>query len=494
MLLEVKNINKAFPGVQALDEVSFILNEGEVHALVGENGAGKSTLMNIISGVFKPDSGEIKINGNKIEINSPKHSLKLGISMIYQEISLVPELSIAENIFIDKIPRIKSSPLVDWKKLYEDTSRVLEKVKLAKNPKDKALNLSVGQQQMIQLAKAIARDSKIIILDEPTASITEADTKILFEIIQKFKSEKKSIIYISHRLEEIFNIADRVTVLRDGKYIETLNIKDTNKDEIISKMVGRYLKNMFPDRNAKLGNDILRVNGLTKESMLENVDFNLREGEIVGVYGLMGSGRTELALALFGVYPIDSGDIFINNKKVKIKSPRDAMRLGIGYLSEDRKDKSIFPILNVKENITIANLNKYKGILFINNKKEIEESKRFIEKLSIKVSSFGQKIMNLSGGNQQKVIVSRLLAVAPKILILDEPTRGIDVGAKAEIHSFIENLTENNVAILFISSDLPEVIGISDRIIVMRENTIAGIFPGNQQTDEETLLRAASPN
>ena len=494
MLLEVKKISKAFPGVQALDEVSFTLIEGEVHAIVGENGAGKSTLMNIISGVLKPDKGEININGNKIEINSPKQSLMLGISMIYQEISLIPELSIAENIFIDKMPRIKSSSLVDWKKLYKDTARVLEKVKLDKNPKDKVSNLSVGQQQMLQLAKAIARDSKIIILDEPTASITEADTKILFEVIKKFKSEKKSIIYISHRLEEIFNVADRVTVLRDGKYIDTINIKDTNKDEVISKMVGRYLKNMFPDRNTRVGRDILRVENLNKYNMFKNISFDLKEGEIVGVYGLMGSGRTELALALFGVYPIDSGDIFINNKKVKIKSPKNAMKLGIGYLSEDRKDKSIFPILNVKENITIANLRKYSGCLFINNKKEIEESKKFIKILSIKVSSLSQKLMNLSGGNQQKVIVSRLLAFAPKILILDEPTRGIDVGAKAEIHSLIENLTENNVAILFISSDLPEVIGISDRIIVMRENTVAGIFPGRHQTDEETLLRAASPN
>ena len=494
MLLEIKNISKSFPGVQALEDVSLDLMEGEVHAVVGENGAGKSTLMNIISGVLKPDNGEIKINGEKFEINTPKQAISLGISMIYQEISLVPGLSIAENILIDKIPRIKSSPLVDWKKLYNDAEKVLKEVSLKQNPRTKALNLSIGQQQMMQLAKAVARDSKIIILDEPTASITESDTKVLFEVIRRFKSQKKSVIYISHRLEEIFEIADRVTILRDGKYIGTLNIGATNKDEIIAKMVGRYLKQMFPDRQAEVGEEILRVHGLTKEDVLDNIDFSLREGEIVGVYGLVGSGRTELALSLFGVYPIDSGDIFVNNKKAKIKSPRDAIKLGMGYLSEDRKDKSIFSILNVKENITISSLNKYRGIFFVSNKKEIEESKKFIDKLRIKISSVGQKIMNLSGGNQQKVVVSRLLAVSPKILLLDEPTRGIDVGTRAEIHSLIESLAENKVAILFISSDLPEVIGISDRIMVMRAGKIAGIFPGQQKTDEQTLLKVASPN
>ena len=321
MLLETKNISKSFPGVKALENVSLNLREGEVHALVGENGAGKTTLMNIISGVLKPDGGEIKINGKKVEINTTKQALSLGISMIYQEINLVPILSIAENIFIEKIPRIKTSPIVNWKKLYDETEKVLKEVSVNENPRIKALYLSIGQQQMIQLAKAIARDSKIIIMDEPTSSITELDTKVLFKVIKKFKSQKKSIIYISHRLEEIFDIADRVTILRDGKYIDTLNIKDTNEEEIISKMVGRYLGQMFAQRKAKIGDEILSVHGLTRDGVLDNINFSLREGEIVGVYGLIGSGRTELALSLFGVYPIESGEIFINNKKVKIESP-----------------------------------------------------------------------------------------------------------------------------------------------------------------------------
>ena len=493
MLLETKNISKSFPGVKALENVSLNLREGEVHALVGENGAGKTTLMNIISGVLKPDGGEIKINGKKVEINTTKQALSLGISMIYQEINLVPILSIAENIFIEKIPRIKTSPIVNWKKLYDETEKVLKEVSVNENPRIKALYLSIGQQQMIQLAKAIARDSKIIIMDEPTSSITELDTKVLFKVIKKFKSQKKSIIYISHRLEEIFDIADRVTILRDGKYIDTLNIKDTNEEEIISKMVGRYLGQMFAQRKAKIGDEILSVHGLTRDGVLDNINFSLREGEIVGVYGLIGSGRTELALSLFGVYPIESGEIFINNKKVKIESPRDAIKKGMGYLSEDRKDKSIFSMMDVKENITISSLKKYRNIFFISNRKEIEVSKRFIDKLRIKISSVKQKVMNLSGGNQQKVVVSRLLAVSPRILILDEPTKGIDVGARAEIHSLIESLSENKVATLFISSDLPEVIGISDRIIVMRTGKIVGIFPGQGKTNQETLLKAAYP-
>ncbi len=494
MLLNIKNISKSFPGVKALDNVNLEINEGEVHALVGENGAGKSTLMSIVSGILKADNGEIQINGKKVEINKPKKAIDLGISMIFQEINLSPNLTIAENIFIEKLPRVKRYPVVDWKRLYSESKKILKEVGLDIDPKTKMFNLSVSQTQMVQLSKSISRIPEVIIMDEPNSSISEAETEKLFGCIHKFKSKNNSVIYISHRLDDIFQIADRVTVLRDGKIVDTLNIKDTNKEELISKMVGRYLDQIFVKRKVKKGNEVLKVEKLSKENMFNNIDFSLNQGEVVGFYGLIGSGRTELALSLFGLWSIDSGEVYLNNKKVIIKSPNDAMKKGIGYLSEDRIDKSIFPTLNIRENITISSLKKYSYSIFTNNRAELKTTNKYIDRLKIKISSIGQKAMSLSGGNQQKLVVSRLLALNTRILILDEPTRGIDVGAKAEIHSLMDELAENHIGIIFISSDLPEVSAISDRVIVMREGEISGIFPGQGETTQKTLLRAASPN
>jgi len=493
MIVEIKGISKSFPGVKALENVNLDLRKGEIHALVGENGAGKTTLMNILRGILKPDEGFIKVNGKKINKYSPKNSLELGISMIYQEINLLSTLSVAENIFIEQLPRIKKYPFVNWKKLYEKTERVLKEVGLDINPTKKVSELSVGQQQMVQLSKAISRNAKIIIMDEPTASISEAETEKLFEVLKKFKSEKKSIFYISHRLEEIFQIADRVTVLRNGKYIDTLNVSETDKDQIISRMVGRYIEEIFEKRESEKGNVILEVKGLSKKGMFNNISFSLKEGEVLGLYGLVGAGRTELALSLLGVYQKDLGEIILNNHEVEIKSPNDAIKKGIGYLSEDRKDKSLFPVMNVMENITISSLPKYSNFNFIDNKKEIEESKKYIDRLNIKTSSIKQKISNLSGGNQQKIVISRILALGPRIMILDEPTTGIDVGARVEIHSLVTFLAKNKIGILFISSDLPEINNIADRVLVMREGKISGIFLGLGKTRQELILKAASP-
>ncbi len=493
MLLEIKSISKSFPGVQALDDVSFDVEEGRVHALVGENGAGKTTLMNIVSGILKPDSGEIRLNGEPVEIDTPKNAISLGISMIFQEINLIPNMNIAENIFIDRLPKKRGYPLVNWKKLYAQAEKLLDTVGLHVSPRTKISSLAVGQQQMIQLAKAISRDAKIIIMDEPTASIADSETRKLFEIIKKLRQQKKTVIYISHRLEEIFEIADKVTVLRNGKYIDTLLVKETDREEIVSKMVGKYMEKMEAKRDVVPGNVIFKVKNLTKSDMLKNISFDVKEGEIVGFYGLIGAGRTELALSILGVYPSESGELYLDGKKVKVKSPKDAIRQGIGYLSEDRQDKSIFPIMNIKENITISNLNSYSRLIFPSAKRELEVSKKMVDRLKIRISSMRQKAMNLSGGNQQKVLVSRLLTLTPKVVILDEPTKGIDVGAKAEIHALIEELSERKIGIVFISSDLPEIISFSDRIVVMREGEISGIFPGRGETRQEKLLKAASP-
>ena len=491
-ILTISNVSKKFPGIQALDDVSLNISKGEVHAIVGENGAGKSTLMNIVMGIFKVDKGSIFISGKEVNIDRPKKALDLGLSMVAQEINLVPLLSIAENISVGRLSRNRRFPFFSSKELYHEAKILLEKIGLKIDPKTLVKDLSISHQQMVQIAKSLSSNSKIIIMDEPTSSLSEQEIEQLFEIISVLKTQGISIIYISHKLDEVFRIADRVTVLRDGKLVDTLFLKDTNEEEIISLMVGRSVEDMFARRKLLEGNVVFRVENLAKIGFFEDINFELRSGEIIGFYGLVGSGRTELALSIFGVYPGGGGRTFIGDKEVKISSPIDAIKNGIGYLSEDRKNQSIFPILGVRENITISNLRKYCEFVFINSRKENKETEYFINKLDIRAASLKQKIMNLSGGNQQKAIIARLLALKPRIMILDEPTRGIDVGAKAEVHFLIEELAESGMGIIIISSELPEIFRISDRIIVMRSGRISGVYRRNEATQEE-LLKAASP-
>jgi ABC-type sugar transport system ATPase subunit len=411
--------------------------------------------------------------------------------MIVQEVSLVKTLSMAENIFLGDLPRKGNSALVDWNTLYADTLKVLEKVGLEVSPKEKVSNLSVGQQQMLQLAKAISTDPKIIIMDEPTASLSGIETATLFEIIRELRAQNKSIIYISHRLEEIFEIADRVTVLRDGKVIDTVQASDVQKDDLISLMVGRYVNTMYKEKKHIKGNTVLNVKNLCKHGKFDQVSFDLKAGEILGVYGLVGAGRTELAWSLFGAYHHDSGEVYINGERSTVKSPEDAIQHGIIYLPEERKELSIVPLMTIKENITISSLREYSKFIFPSKSLEREVSEKYVNRLKIKITSLNQRVLNLSGGNQQKVTFSRLLALRPKIMILDEPTRGIDVGAKSEIHAIIEELAESGIGIIVISSELPEVMAISDRIMVMCLGKVTGIFPSTEDLTQQDLLRAA---
>jgi ABC-type sugar transport system ATPase subunit len=490
-MLSIRNISKSFPGVKALDDVNVEIDGGEVHALVGENGAGKTTLMNVIMGILQPDSGSMFIDNKEVQINHPIDALGQGISMIFQEVNLISTLSTAENVFIGKLPRKKKSSLVDWNRLYTETKDVLEKVGIKISPKEKVLNLSVGQQQMIQLAKAISSSPKIIIMDEPTASLSGTETETLFDIIKELKSQGKSVIYISHRLEEIFEIADRVTVLRDGKVIDTVSAKDVTRDDLISLMVGRYMDKMYKKAKRVLGDTVLSVKHLCKEGNFEDVSFDLKSGEILGIYGLVGAGRTEMALSIYRAFSYTSGEIYIEGKKVRIKSPEDAIRQGIMYLPEERKEQSIIPLMSIKENITISNLRDYSNFIFPVLAREREISEKYVNRLKIKITSLNQQVLNLSGGNQQKVTFSRLLALKPKIMILDEPTKGIDVGAKAEIHAIIEELAESGIGVIVISSELPEVMAISDKIMVMCLGKVTGVFPSSGELTQEDLLKAA---
>jgi len=492
-MLKIRNISKTFPGVKALDNINLDINDGEIHAIVGENGAGKSTLMNLIMGIFLPDEGEFFIDDKKVFINHPSKALELGINMIFQEINLIPTLNIAENIFSGRLPKIKNLPLVDWNKLKKDTEKILKQLCFDVKPTDKVSNLTTGQKQLLQVGKAISSNSNIIIMDEPTASLSNKETEQLFKIIRDLKAKNKSIIYISHRLEEIFEIADRVTVLRDGKLIDTLLKKDATREKLISLMVGRYIKDMFKGKKHIIEDTILSIKNFTKSGLFEDVNFELKRGEILGLYGLVGAGRTEVALSIFGILPADSGRLYLDGRETKIQNPIQAIKMGLGYLPEDRKEQSILPLMNIKENITISNLKKYCNFIFINDKKEKIVAENYIKRLDIKITSITQKIMNLSGGNQQKVTLARLLALNPKILILDEPTKGIDVGTKAEIHAIIEELAENGIGIIVISSELPEIMAISDHILIMRLGKVSGLFDNNKELTQEVLLRAASP-
>jgi inositol transport system ATP-binding protein len=489
-ILKMENITKAFPGVVALNNVVLKVRKGTVHALMGENGAGKSTLMKILIGIYTPDSGTITYKDEKVTIASTNIALNMGISMIHQELSPIPYMTVAENIFLGREP-VNRYGLINKKKMVENTKALFAKLELHINPNSLMKELSIANTQMVEIAKAISYDSSLIIMDEPTSAITEKEVDHLFKIIRSLKEDGVSIIYITHKMDEVFKISDDITVFRDGCHIQTIPAAETNKEGLISMMVGRELSNIFPKEDAEIGDVILSVRNITRKGKFQNVSFDLHKGEILGFAGLMGAGRTEVMECIFGIEKCEEGEICINNKKVDIKTPQDSIKQGMALLTEDRKLTGILSVLSVKDNMVLASIDKYRKGMFL-NKKEIncvcEKEK---EKLEIKTPSIEQMIKLLSGGNQQKVLISRWLLTSPEILILDEPTRGIDVGAKAEIHRLMSKLAQEGNAIMMISSELPEVLGMSDRVIVMHEGRISGEFLRGD-VDQAKIMQCAT--
>jgi len=489
-LLQMRGITKRYPGVTALDNVDFEVMPGEVHALVGENGAGKSTLMKILAGADVKDSGRILIGGEEVHITTPQEAMRLGISIIYQEFNLVPYMNAAENIFLGREPMSKVPGIVDFRRMYAEAERVISELGVRLDVRVPVNQLSVAQQQMVEIAKATSRSARIIAMDEPSATLTEHELENLFSLIRRLRADGVSIIYISHRLDEIFRIADRVTVLRDGKLIATKPVSETSREEIIRMMVGRELKDTIPKKEVAHGDVVLEVKGLNRSGVIHDISFAVRRGEILGIAGLVGAGRTEVARAIFGADPIDSGEILLEGKPVTIRSPKDAIRLGIGLMTEDRKALGLILGMAVRENVTLANLDPLSRLGFVSRRKEQEVTNRFVEDLMIKTPSIEQAVQNLSGGTQQKVVLAKWLFTQSKILIFDEPTRGIDVGAKTEIYQLMNRLAEQGVGIIMISSELPEILGMSDRILVMHDGRIVGELSREEATQEKIMFLA----
>lgn len=485
-LFRLENISKAFPGVKALNNVSISIEKGEVLALMGENGAGKSTLIKILAGAYKMDSGEIYCEEKKVQINDRNDSTKLGISIIFQELNLFSNLSVAENIFVNREFR-KAGFIYDREKANREASVLLEKVGLSCSPDTKLVDLTISQRQMVEIAKALSSDAKLIIMDEPTSSLTDNEVDKLFEIINNLKESGVSILFVSHKINEVKRIADRVHVLRDGEYIATLLKEEITEEAIIKAMVGRNLENIFDKQYAEIGETALEVKNLYTKNFLKNISFNVRKGEIVGFAGLVGAGRSEVMRAVFGLDAITGGEILVNGKPVRIKSPADAIKLGMGFVPEDRKNEGLFLRMSVMKNSSIVMMNKVSKHGIINSAQEYETTRSYVEKLNIKTPNMEKEVMELSGGNQQKVVVAKWLSNEPQILIVDEPTRGIDVGAKKEIHNLISNLAKSGVAIIMISSEMPEILGMCDRIYVMHEGRIKSELSRGEATQEKIM-------
>lgn len=494
-LLEMNHISKEFPGVKALDDVTLKVRPGTVHALMGENGAGKSTLMKCLFGIYKQDSGEIILGGHRVVIDNSKNALDYGISMIHQELHPVPFRSVMENIWLGRFPVKNFGPLpfIDHKKMYRDTRQLFESLEMNIDPRTIVGNLSVSKVQSMEIAKAVSYNSKVIIMDEPTSSLTENEVEHLFKIIRGLRGQGVAVIYISHKIEEILRISDDVTIMRDGKRVGTWPATELTNDLIISKMVGRDLTNRFPERDNAPGGVVLKVEGLTSPhpKSFKNISFELHKGEILGIGGLVGAQRTELIEALFGIRAIQSGSIFLNGKQVNIKSPEEAKKYKMALLTEERRVSGIFSVLTVLENVIIANLARYIRFLLLDDKQCKADGEKSIQRLRVKTPSPKTMIKDLSGGNQQKVLFGRWLLTEPEILLLDEPTRGIDVGAKYEIYTIIAGLAKEGKSIIMISSEMPELIGMSDRIMVMCEGRLSGFVDGKSATQEEIMRLAA---
>lgn len=489
IVLKMENITKTFPGVVALEDVSIELHKGEVLGILGENGAGKSTLIKILAGNYIKDSGLIFVNGEKFEIKNPSEAMASGIRVIYQELNTLNNLTVAENIFIGE--QLVKGPfkIVDWKAMTKKASEILDSLNVSLDPSSVIGDLSISEKQIVEIAKAISKDAKILVMDEPTAALSEEETQSLFKIIATLKSRGVSIIYISHRLKEIFQITDRVVVLRDGKKVQTMKTKDTNANELVALMVGRDIKEMYPKREVPIGVVVMEVKNLFADGF-SDLSFTLKKGEILGIFGLLGSGRTSLVKALFGANKVKSGAILVNGEKINIKSPRIARDKKMGLVPLDRKIEGLALHMGVKENITLANIDDLgKGFLLKRNT-ESEKARRWVEEMGIKTPSIEQEVNSLSGGNQQKVVLAKWLESGSKIIILNEPTRGIDVGAKIEIYKLMQNLCEKGSAIIMISSELPEILSIADRILVMSKGKITAQYLRKEAT-EENLLQSA---
>src|SRR5918997_105203 len=480
----MRGITKRFPGVVALDEVDLELEKGEVHVLLGENGAGKSTLIKMLSGAYQPDEGEILLNGEPVSISSATDAQERGISTIYQEFNLVPQLTVAENIFLGRQPR--RFGIVDYRKMRDEARKLLERMKVRVDPDALISDLGVAQRQMVEIAKALSLNARILIMDEPTASLSGQEVERLFEIVRGLKEEEVAMIFISHHLEEVAEIGDRVTVLRDGKVVDRVPAS-TEHSELVRMMVGRSVEAQFPRRRPEVGEILLEVKNLSREGVLEDISFQVRAGEVVGMAGIVGAGRTELARAIFGADPVDSGEVWVEGRRMESDDPREAKRRGLGFVTEDRQGQGIVPPLSVAENLGLASLERNTHVGLVDRREQRKRARKMIEDLNIRTPGPEQEIRYLSGGNQQKVVIGKWLLAESRVLIMDEPTRGIDVGAKVEIYELMNELTENGAGILMISSDLPEVLGMSDRIVVMSGGRITGELSVEEANGENVM-------
>ncbi len=489
MNIEMKGINKSFGSNQVLKDAGFLLKDGEVHALMGENGAGKSTLMKILTGVYTKDAGTILVDGVEVNYKNPQEAEKAGIVFIYQEINSLFDMTVEENLFMGK-EITKGFGICDKKAMQKKAQEVMDRMGVSIPINAVMGDLSVGQQQMVEICKALMVDAKVLIMDEPTAALTQSETEVLFEVMNGLKEKGVSIVYISHRMEEIFELCDRITILRDGSYIGTEYIKDITMDDIVKMMIGREIGERFPQRDVTIGEEVIRVENFSHPRYFKDVNFSVRAGEVLGVSGLMGAGRTEIMHAIFGNMEGATGKLYIDGKEVSIKNPRDAIAAGIGFITEDRKTEGLLLEKPISENIEVANLKKVSIRNILNPKKQIELVKRGIEEFRIKCFGPQHECHNLSGGNQQKVVLAKWIYTDPKILILDEPTRGVDIGAKKEIYSVINDLAAKGVAVILVSSELPEVLGMSDRIMVVHEGRVTGIIDGATADQEKVMTLA----
>ena len=490
IVLEVRKISKHFPGVQALGDVDLDIRKGEVHAIVGENGAGKSTLMKVLTGVYKRDAGEYYFEGKPVHLQNIHQSIQMGVSCIYQELTSVPMIDVARNIFLGNLP-MKNRFMIDYAKLYKDTAEVLKMLDMDVAPTTLAKDLSIAQHQMLEIGRAVFRNAKVIIMDEPTSSLTDKETMVLFKVIRSLTERGISVFYISHKLEEILEISDRISVFRDGRKVTTFDNDETvTQDMIISHMIGRNIENYFNKKVCPIGDVVLEARNLSREGAFKDVSFKVHAGEVLGMFGLVGAGRSETITAMFGIDSLDSGEIYIDGQKKKINSPFAAIKAGIGLIPEDRRRQGLVLKLSIKINEMLIKMNQLNRLGFIDRKREMEIAIDYKKSLNIKTPNLEKIVGELSGGNQQKVVIAKWLMMSPKILILDEPTRGIDVGAKSEIYRLISELAAKGVAIIVISSELPEILGISDRLITMHEGSVSGEFI-TEKTNSAEVMQAA---
>ncbi|MCL1811929.1 MAG: sugar ABC transporter ATP-binding protein [Treponema sp.] len=489
-VLELKNISKTFPGVKALSDVHYELKPGEIHALMGENGAGKSTFIKIITGVYSPDSGEILVDGKKVTITTPPDAQALGIAAIYQHVTCFPDLSVAENIFMGHEQTASAVKRVDWKTMNRKAQELLDQLDASFDARTIMGSLSVARQQIVEIAKALSVNARIIIMDEPTAALSARECEDLYRITKGLKAKGNSVIFISHRFEDMYKLADRVTVFRDGNYVNTWNVSEVDDHKMVVAMVGREINQFFPKRNTVPGEEIFRVEGLSRTGFFRDVNFTVRKGEILALTGLVGAGRTEVCEAIFGISPYDSGTITLDGQPLYHPRPSEALDKGIGYLPEDRLKQGLIMRWEIAKNITLPALERFLNYYLINRKQENETARDLSEKLGVKAQTVHDKVSTLSGGNQQKVIVAKLLTSDMKIIILDEPTKGVDVGAKTAIYSIMNDLVNAGYGIVMVSSEMPEVLGMSDRIVVMRDGKVSAAFE-TKGTTQEQILRAA---